>query len=632
MRRPVAALAGLVVALVALGAAALAIAGRAERWPREAASRAALMAATPLRDARGGYLGSDRCLACHPGEHASWSATYHRTMTQVASPTAIVAPFDGRALVGVDGAYHVERRGDEHWVELVDPEWKLAAAESGEPLRAGPMVWRRVVMTTGSHHLQVYWVASADGRRLHAFPFSYLIAEARWVPNESTLLRPPEGDAVYTWNQVCIQCHAVAGIPGEGDDGEPLRSRAVELGIACEACHGPGSEHVARHRAPLDRYRQHLAHAADPGAGDPTIVNPARLDHRAASAVCGQCHSAAVFADEAAWRREGPGFRPGEQLAPGLRLVRHPARADAPWLDAILEEDPGFIEGRLWGDGMIRVIGRELSGLVESPCYQRGELSCLSCHQLHGADPNDQLAPGMEGDAACTGCHPAYASAAAAAEHSHHPATSAASRCYNCHMPHTTYGLLKASRSHEVDVPDPLVSATSGRPNACNLCHLDQTLAWSAEHLDRWYGRPAPALEGDAQEVAAGLAWALAGDASQRALVAWHMGWGPARAAAGEGWEAPILALLLEDPYDAVRMIAARSIVALPGYEDLEVDAVAPAERRAAVAAEIRRRWAASGDRRGDPQLLREADGRPREAALAELLARRDQRPIDLRE
>src|SRR4051812_31027434 len=30
----------------------------------------------------GGYVGSGACRACHPSEHASWSRTYHRTMTQ----------------------------------------------------------------------------------------------------------------------------------------------------------------------------------------------------------------------------------------------------------------------------------------------------------------------------------------------------------------------------------------------------------------------------------------------------------------------------------------------------------------------------------------------------------------------
>ncbi len=58
-----------------------------------------------------------------------------------------------------------------------------------------------------------------------------------------------------------------------------------------------------------------------------------------------------------------------------------------------------------------------------------------------------------------------------------------ARRGYNVHMPHTLYGLLKAERRLEIDSPTVAAGVYAGRPNACNLCHLDQTLAWAAERL-----------------------------------------------------------------------------------------------------------------------------------------------------
>ncbi|HGG57458.1 MAG TPA: C cytochrome precursor, partial [Nannocystis exedens] len=298
----------------------------------------------------------------------------------------------------------------------------------------------------------------------------------------------------------------------------------------------------------------------------------------------------------------------------------------------ILKADPGFVEGRLWGDGMIRIVGREFSGLIESPCYQRGELSCLSCHQLHGAPADDQLAPNMRGDRACTSCHQTYVDKKSAARHSHHTPGSTGSRCYNCHMPHTTYGLLGASRSHEISVPEVDGSIQGVRPNACNLCHLDKTLDWASRYLQRWYGIDAPIVEKEAKGIAAGFAWALAGDASQRALAAWHMGWTPALAASGKSWVAPVLALLLEDPYDAVRYIAGRSLARLPGYEDLDYDYVGTPTQRTAIAREVERRWQALSEHRRDAELLRDPEGNLRTLAIAELLEGRDRRPIDLRE
>ena len=52
-------------------------------------------------------------------------------------------------------------------------------------------------------------------------------------------------------------------------------------------------------------------------------------------------------------------------------------------------------------------------------------------------------------------------------------------------MPFTTYGLLKTIRSHQISNPSVQATLETGRPNACNLCHLDKTLEWTANALTR---------------------------------------------------------------------------------------------------------------------------------------------------
>ena len=162
--------------------------------------------------------------------------------------------------------------------------------------------------------------------------------------------------------------------------------------------------------------------------------------------------------------------------------------------------------------------------------------------------------------------------------HTHHAANSAGSSCYNCHMPYTTYGLLKTIRSHTVGSPSVTESVETGRPNACNLCHLDKTLAWTAEALESWYRRRGSPLGADEQNVAASLLWLLQGDAGQRAIVAQAMAWPPAQQASGTDWMAPHLAQLLDDPYDAVRFVAARSMRTLPGFSGFTFDFIAPSQ------------------------------------------------------
>ena len=141
-------------------------------------------------------------------------------------------------------------------------------------------------------------------------------------------------------------------------------------------------------------------------------------------------------------------------------------------------------------------------------------------------------------------------------------------------MPHTSYALLKAIRNHYLDSPSVRVSVKAGRPNACNLCHLDKTLAWTADYLNQWYDIPRPKLSSAQRDTSAALLWLLSGDPGQRVLAAWHMGWQPAQKASGDQWQAPFVAQLLEDPYDAVRYVAQRSLRTLPGFRGFSYDYV----------------------------------------------------------
>jgi hypothetical protein len=214
---------------------------------------------------------------------------------------------------------------------------------------------------------------------------------------------------------------------------------------------------------------------------------------------------------------------------------------------------------------------------------------------------DDQLAANAGGNEACVSCHPTSTT------HAHHRADSPGSSCYNCHMPYTTYGLLKTIRSHQISSPSVQASLDTGRPNACNLCHLDKTLAWTADALSRWYATPAPALADDDRTVAASLMGLLRGDAGQRAIVAQSMGWAPAQQASGTGWLTPYLALLQKDSYDAVRYIASRSLRSLPPFRPDQLP-------------------------RGNPQLLIRSDGTFDAEIVNRLVRRRNNRRVVYRE
>jgi len=450
------------------------------------------------------YVSSSACLPCHPGEHASFRRTFHRTMTQDATPTTVLAPF--------------ERRGDEVW--------------TGD---------RRIVLTTGSHRHQAYWTTGDRPGDLRIVPSVWIVGEQRLVPRQEAFLTPPDAPiGRVRWSSSCIACHAVAGEPRHDETRDAFDTKAAELGIACEACHGPGAAHIARHRSPFERRAQHSSTRPDP-----TIVHPMKIAPERSAAVCGQCHSYAFPKDANEWWSHGyaRAFRAGDDLA-ASRFLLPVGSADTP-VAIEATEDSLF-----WPDGTIRVGGREYNGLVTSPCWVNGsgdrKMTCLSCHAMHEGDPSGQIAPSKRGDAGCLSCH-------GPKDHSRHAPGSAGASCVACHMPKTSYALLSAVRSHRIESPRP----DPTKPNACNLCHLDRSLGWTASKLGEWFGKPALVVPDDRKDLPEGAVGALRGDAAVRVLVADALG--SPDAVIGALLRAQLLAALREDPYPAIRLVAERA-------------------------------------------------------------------------
>lgn len=587
----------------------------------------------PIVAATGDFVTSDTCRGCHPRQHATWRASFHRTMTQPATPDRVIPEIDSIVF---------EHRGGR--VRLEERDGRVFAG-AARPTRGGiEWIEREVVQTTGSHHFQVFWFTNGHGRELTMFPFCYRIDEERWMPVDAAFLMPPDTRQPLSgarWNTNCIVCHTTQGQPRVHQQGN-VDTHVAEFGIACESCHGPAGAHVAANRDPLRRYALHLG-----GAGDETIEDPAEMTPEREAQVCGQCHAVTIARSDLhdEWAKDGFTYRPGDDLL-ASRVLVSPDAADAPELRAQLARQPNLFETLFWPDGQVRISGRDYHGLLASPCYADGDgerkMTCLSCHAMHPAadDPRelaewaeDQLKPGMRGDLACTQCHQHLATPDAARAHSRHDPDVVG--CYDCHMPYTTFGLLKAIRSHTVTSPSVQETVEHGRPNACNLCHLDRSLGWTGEQLARDFGIAAPPLGDDERNVAAGVLWALKGDAGERALVAAAMGRAQARSTAGTDWLAPYLGELLRDPYHAVRFVAQRALREAPSGAGLGYDFLDPEAEREAAIQRMLDDWSvrrgARRDRDLEPLLI-DASGDLRVALFRRLLAQRDHRPVYLGE
>ncbi len=457
--------------------------------------------------ARDAFIGSGACVACHPSEHASWSKTFHRTMTERATK-----------------------------------ETMLAHPDSSSP----------IVMTTGSHHMQGYWTED-DRHGLHMLSVVFARDENQLIPRSEAFLEPPNAaQHDVRWNSNCIACHSTGGRPEISNDATKAARppEVAELGIACEACHGAGSAHAALERNPFTRYA---------GAGDLHIVNPARLSPERSSAVCGACHAYAFPKDEIGFLKNGyaDSFHPGDALEPSRILLTPEVLAPRDGSTPRVSVDTDA-RNLFWPDGTVRVGGREYNAMILSACYLRGEgekkITCMSCHSMHQSDPNDQLRTDRSMQTACVSCHKMPEN------HSHHAPGTAGDACVSCHMPKTSYALRYAIRSHRIDSPN----ANVAKPNACNLCHLDKSLEWTRESLESFVLSQGPNLSAVPALRPASVSGSVSADAAERVIWVDAFGDPDARAASGSDWEKNILDVASRDPYAVIRFVAARSAKKYP--------------------------------------------------------------------
>jgi predicted CXXCH cytochrome family protein len=512
----------------------------------------------PADWSRVGSVPSEACAKCHADHYDSWRQTFHRTMTRDASAETVKGDFDDATYDYQGLLTQLTRQGDSFFMETVDPR------------RTSARVKLRVDRLVGSHWIQECMHREPSGRYVR-LPVLYHIVEQRWVHTNGAFLTPDTDDfwaqcRGAAWNDSCLYCH------NTGPSKNPLRNlngqivgyqtSVAELGIACEACHGPGAAHIEANHNPARR----LALQAS-GANDPTIVQPARLPVPRRDEICARCHGALV-PTAAMWdaRTHRDPFIAGQELMrynsffwsereqatlAGRRPEGQPAA-------------PAANDGRFWADGTPLTTALEYNGMALSACYQHGQggLSCLSCHTMHAADPNFMLKSGMQTNEACYQCHESYRGRLS--EHTRHPATSPGSLCYNCHMPHLAYSLLTTHRSHRIEIPDVQVSRATGKPHACNLCHLDKSLGWTQSQLAGWSERQrgrVQQLSPDEESVSAALLLLARGDARTRVMVAGAFASPAAQQAAGTAWFGMFLTRLLErERYPAVRYLAHRAL------------------------------------------------------------------------
>jgi predicted CXXCH cytochrome family protein len=302
-------------------------------------------------------------------------------------------------------------------------------------------------LALGRGHIVQYLVAGREGR-WQALPFGIDVARGEWFDIFPEAPQPRDWEhwtqPGMTANAQCLSCHTTGYVRGYAIEGDRYATRWAEGGVGCEACHGPGQQHVQE----LEKSDRHPRY--------PLEGHTALTSGRDTLTACAPCHSRRLEIRD--------GFVPGAELQDYF---------DAPEL---LETDMYYPDGRVRGEAF------EWWSFQMSHMAERG-VTCLDCHEPHSGKLR------AEGDGLCLRCH---VGALASASHTHHPPGSSGARCVACHMSLTVFMERDRRHDHSFQRPDPEGAARLGAPDPCASCHEDKPVGWSSKLVAQWYG-PTPA-------------------------------------------------------------------------------------------------------------------------------------------
>jgi Flp pilus assembly protein TadD len=422
-----------------------------------------------------GYVGGETCAVCHRQQHDLWKGSHHDMAMQIATDKSVLGSFNHTAFTynGITSVFFT--RAGKFFINTDGPDGKLADFEVKYTFGFTPLQQYLIELPGG--RLQAFGIAwdsrpiGQGGQRwFHLYPDQKLKAGANlhWTGIDQN------------WNYQCADCHSTNLKKNFDAASNTFHTQWSEINVSCEACHGPGSNHVSW--AKQEPYTKVFS---GPGKGLPRILderrgiswlselktgNATRSEPRKGTAeieTCAACHS-----------RRGQNsdtFVHGQRLADNYRPV-------------LLDE------GLYWPDGQQRDEVFTHASFLQSKMFAKG-VTCSDCHEPHS------LKLRAEGNGVCAQCH--LPSKYDGPQHSFHVSNSKGSQCISCHMPTTTYMQVDPRSDHSLRIPRPDLSVALGTPNACNSCHTDKKPQWAAEKVQQWYPHPATGHQHYAEAFAA---------------------------------------------------------------------------------------------------------------------------------
>ena len=378
------------------------------------------------------FLGDQKCKTCHQKEFEEWQGSDHDRAMEVADRTTILANFDGEKFTSQGVTSHFYQKDNGFYVNTEGPD--------------GQYHDYKIEYTFGVTPLQQYIVKFPDGH-YQCLRTAWDTLENKWFdlyPDfkvvHSEWLHWSRGG--LNWNTMCSDCHSTNVRKNYDETTHSYDTKFAIINVNCEACHGPGKQHVEE----ADRLGSHYKTSGSMRMTWDTA--PKDLVDQ-----CARCHM----------RRE--------QFSASYNF-------EGTMLDHYFPQL--IVENIYYPDGQILDEDYVYGSFVQSKMYQN-DVSCNNCHNSHS------LKLRFEGNRLCAQCH--SSEEYDTPKHHFHQANTDGAQCINCHMTGRYYMGNDFRRDHSFRIPRPDQSLKYGTPNACTGCHTDKSDSWAWEAFQNLFGQ-----------------------------------------------------------------------------------------------------------------------------------------------
>ena len=384
------------------------------------------------------FVGKMACLACHQNEYTLWEKSHHAHAMAHAHDTTVLGNFNNAEFTHNGITHRFYKRNERFFVYT-----KGVGGEMGE---------YEVSHTFGYTPLQQYLIPFEKGK-FQCLPIAWDTEKEEWfdmggMVYESQDIAPDNWlywtNQAQNWNGMCAECHSTNLKKNYFAEADSFHTTWSEINVSCEACHGPGSEHIKWAGMPQ--------HKQESTQNYGLTVKTSGINNQEYVNLCARCHA----------RRSQLGD------------FDHTHTDVMDFMIPTLLHDDYFADGQILDEDYV------WGSFIQSKMYHT-DIKCNDCHNVHSGERH------FEGNRLCYECHKQdyYGTEK---HHFHDPAGEGAS-CVDCHMPGRYYMGNDFRNDHSIRIPRPDLSKAIGVPNACNQCHTDKSTDWSIRYVEEWYGK-----------------------------------------------------------------------------------------------------------------------------------------------